>query len=213
MFRPPEEAGGVAPAPNRTRFLLTQGEAWGAETLVMFDLAQAIAEKPPVMVIMIAQVALSEILHSVRRDWRVLMIAGTKGTAGELAAQWTAKVAKDDNPLIAEILADGDLHAFPIGDPPEVLARRIGRELSGKCGSGSGRSGDPAGIGDEDERWALASVLGKLGTGVFQVAGGALVAPSRPARLPASWRRAPAGRRSTISSPTRSPTRMNGWST
>jgi hypothetical protein len=77
------------------------------------------------------QVALSEILHAVRRRWRVLIIAGSKGTADDLLAQWTAKVAKDDDPLIAEILADGDLHAFPIGDPPELLARRIGRELGG----------------------------------------------------------------------------------
>jgi N-acyl-D-aspartate/D-glutamate deacylase len=33
--------------------------------------------------------------------------------------------------------------------------------------------GDPAGHCDDDERWELASVLGELGTGVFQVAGGA----------------------------------------
>jgi N-acyl-D-aspartate/D-glutamate deacylase len=33
--------------------------------------------------------------------------------------------------------------------------------------------GDPAGVGDDDERWELASVLAALGTGVFQVAGGA----------------------------------------
>ncbi len=33
--------------------------------------------------------------------------------------------------------------------------------------------GDPAGVRDDAERWALASVLGELGTGVFQVAGGA----------------------------------------
>ncbi len=33
--------------------------------------------------------------------------------------------------------------------------------------------GDPAGVCDDDERWALAGVLGELGTGVFQVAGGA----------------------------------------
>ncbi|HEX3864312.1 MAG TPA: amidohydrolase family protein [Stellaceae bacterium] len=33
--------------------------------------------------------------------------------------------------------------------------------------------GDPAGHCDNDERWALASVLGELGTGIFQVAGGA----------------------------------------
>lgn len=127
-------AGGRVPlAPNHTHFVLTQGVGWGAETPVMFDLAQAIAGKLPVLVVMIGggQVALSEILHAVRRQWRVLIIAGSKGAADELLAQWTAKVAKDDDPLIAEILADGDLHAFPIGDPPEALERRIGRDLGG----------------------------------------------------------------------------------
>jgi predicted Rossmann-fold nucleotide-binding protein len=129
------EAAGerVALAPNHTHFVLTLGETWGAETTVMFDLAQAIAGKRPVIVVMIGggQGTLSEILHAVRRHWRVLIIAGSKGAADELLAQWTTKVAKDDDPLIAEILADGDLHAFPIGDPPEVLGRRIGRELGG----------------------------------------------------------------------------------
>ena len=33
--------------------------------------------------------------------------------------------------------------------------------------------GDPAGVPDDAERWALATVLAELGTGVFQVAGGA----------------------------------------
>jgi N-acyl-D-amino-acid deacylase len=33
--------------------------------------------------------------------------------------------------------------------------------------------GDPAGVGPDEERWELASVLGELGTGIFQVAGGA----------------------------------------
>src|SRR5439155_21371750 len=33
--------------------------------------------------------------------------------------------------------------------------------------------GDPAGVPDDAERWALASVLGELGTGVVQVAVGA----------------------------------------
>jgi hypothetical protein len=127
------DGGRVALAPNHTHFVLTQGEVWGAETPVMFDLAQAIAGKLPVIVVMIGggQVALSEILHAVRRHWRVLIIQGSKGVADELLAQWTTKIAKDNDPLIAEILADGDLRAFPIGDPPEALARRIGRELGG----------------------------------------------------------------------------------
>lgn len=33
--------------------------------------------------------------------------------------------------------------------------------------------GDPAGVGSDEERWALGSVLAELGTGIFQVAGGA----------------------------------------
>jgi hypothetical protein len=42
---PVEEAGDrVALAPNHTHFVLTRGEQWGDETLVMFGLAQAIAE-------------------------------------------------------------------------------------------------------------------------------------------------------------------------
>ena len=76
----------VALAPNHTHFVLTEGEVWGAETPVMFDLAQAIAAKLPVIVVMIGggQVALSEILNAVRRHWRVLIIQGSKGIADEL---------------------------------------------------------------------------------------------------------------------------------
>ena len=33
--------------------------------------------------------------------------------------------------------------------------------------------GDPAGVANDEERWALGNVLGELGTGIFQVAGGA----------------------------------------
>ena len=33
--------------------------------------------------------------------------------------------------------------------------------------------GDPAGVGNDEERWELATVLAELGTGIFQVAGGA----------------------------------------
>ena len=129
-----EASGGrVALAPNHTHFVLTHGEKWGDETPVMFDLVQAIAGKLPITVVMIGggPATLSEILHAVRRYWRVLIIAGSRGAADELLAQWTTKIAKDDDPLIAEILADGDLHAFPINNPPEALVRRISRELGG----------------------------------------------------------------------------------
>ena len=131
---PVESDGGrVALAPNYTHFVLTEGHVWGAETPMMFDLAQAIAGKLPVIMVLIGggPVALSEVLNAVRRRWCVLIVQGSKGIADELLAQWKTEVVENDDPLIAEILADGDLHAFPMSDPPEALARRIGRELGG----------------------------------------------------------------------------------
>jgi hypothetical protein len=76
------DSGRAALAPNHTHFVLTQGEVWGAETPVMFDLAQAIAGNLQVIVVMIGggQVALSEILHAVRRHWRVLIIQGARAS-------------------------------------------------------------------------------------------------------------------------------------
>jgi len=62
--------------------------------------------------------------------------------------------------------------------PEEIAAmQRLIREamIDGALGFSTAPKdrGDPAGHCDDDERWALASVLGELGTGVFQVAGGA----------------------------------------
>ena len=62
--------------------------------------------------------------------------------------------------------------------PEEMAAmRRLIREAmqDGALGFSTAPKdrGDPAGVADDAERWALASVLGELGTGVMQVAGGA----------------------------------------
>lgn len=64
----PVEADGVrvALAPNHTHFVLTQGEVWRAETPVMFDLAQAIAGKLQIVVMIGGgQVTLSEIFWTI----------------------------------------------------------------------------------------------------------------------------------------------------
>src|SRR6202049_505468 len=49
----------------------------------------------------------------------------------------------------------------------EMYAGALGFSTGPKDG------GDPAGVCHDDERWELATVLGELGTGIFQVAGGA----------------------------------------
>ncbi len=62
-------------------------------------------------------------------------------------------------------------------DDEMAAMKRLIREAM--CAGGLGFStapkdrGDPAGVCDDDERWELASVLAELGTGIFQVAGGA----------------------------------------
>jgi N-acyl-D-amino-acid deacylase len=61
---------------------------------------------------------------------------------------------------------------------PEELEtmRRLVREgmLAGALGFSTAPGGrrDPAGVATDEERWALGSVLGELGTGLFQVSGG-----------------------------------------
>ena len=62
--------------------------------------------------------------------------------------------------------------------PDEIAAmRKLVREAmyDGALGFSTAPKdrGDPAGVGNDEERWALGSVLGELGTGIFQVAGGA----------------------------------------
>jgi hypothetical protein len=61
--------------------------------------------------------------------------------------------------------------------PDELEAmKRLVREgmLAGALGFSTAPAGrrDPAGVAPDEERWALGSVLGELGTGLFQVSGG-----------------------------------------
>lgn len=73
--------------------------------------------------------------------------------------------------------------------------------------------GDPAGVGTDAERLALADVLGELGTGVMQVSAAPREAPRRHARWPATSPREPVARPSTTSLPSRSNALRSGRST
>src|SRR2546422_9615804 len=69
-----------------------------------------------------------------------------------------------------------------------MLAGALGFSVANFVGQGEGLFGVkvPSSVATDDERYALGSVLGELGTGVFQVSGGAPggfrgPAPSAPA--------------------------------
>jgi hypothetical protein len=76
--------------------------------------------------------ARQEVLASVRRRWPVVVVEGSGGLADELAGYCRqpleARQAVDD-PVLAEILADGDLDLFPARAPVEGLARLITQRL------------------------------------------------------------------------------------
>ncbi len=124
--------------PGLTHLVLTPGADWGAELRAKIDLAQALADGKPVMMVVIGGGAgtAAEVLHAVRRGWPVLVVKGSGGAADQLASQWRARKADGDDPVIAEILADGNLTCITlganVGEAVETMARQVLRQSGGE---------------------------------------------------------------------------------
>ena len=134
-----------------SHLLITSGAAWGDELAAKVDLVQALvaapaaaagaalpaqpAPRPMLLVIGGGQAALTEVLLAVRRGWPVLLVEGSGGAADALARQIKQGEADADDPVVAEILADGQLGSLTLGDKAagavEALARAVQRECGG----------------------------------------------------------------------------------
>ena len=123
-------------APGLSHLLLLPGSDLVAALRSRIDLAAAVADgKPVLMVVIGGDVSTApEVLQAVRRGWPVLVVDGSGGAADTLARQWRAGQADADDPLLAEILADGRLTCITLGDS-------VGGSLSGSRGAGRGASG------------------------------------------------------------------------
>lgn len=125
------------PLPGLTHLLLTPGGPWGSELRLKAEVAQAVADGKPVLMVLIggAEPALAEVLQAVRRRWPVLVVNGSGGAADALAAQWKARSAQDDDPVVAEILADGNLTCITlgekVGETVETMVRQVLRQSGG----------------------------------------------------------------------------------
>ena len=125
-------------AAGLTHLLLTAGGEWGSEQRIKIDLAQALAAGKPVLMVVIGGGASSaaEVLHAVRRRWPVLVVKRSGGAADELARQWEARKADGDDPVLAEIVADGNLACITLGDnvaaAVETMARQVLRQSGGE---------------------------------------------------------------------------------
>lgn len=82
---------GVPLEENHSHFILADCSQWGCETGLMMTVAETLAGDGHVVMVLAGggQVATSEALEAVRRNWPVFAIAGTGGLADSLLGLWT----------------------------------------------------------------------------------------------------------------------------
>ena len=110
--------------PNHSHFVLVDGNEWGSETETLFELAAAF--KVPVLAILVngGAIAKDELLQSVRRSWPVIVIEGSGRLADEVAAL-KEQPSQIEDPVLAEIVEEGDLRIFPITGALEDFERML----------------------------------------------------------------------------------------
>ncbi|QRN94457.1 DUF4231 domain-containing protein [Archangium violaceum] len=129
---PPAEADGRAPLDeHHTHFVLVETDTWGGETPTLFALASALADGLPVTVVLVngGDISRDEVLRAVRQGWPVVVIEGSGRLANALALLMSQPLSPVADPVLAEIIADGDLCRFPLDGPPQDFERLLKREL------------------------------------------------------------------------------------
>src|SRR6185369_12312647 len=148
----PGEPGGtnVALEPNHSHFVLVEGSEWGAETATIYNLISALASKEsglperrvrkqapeepanrvPALAILASggSIARDEVLRAVRNNLPLIVIEGSGGVADQIAAAWNQRETLPEDPVMAEIVADGDVHLHSLSNPVKGVERLIIRE-------------------------------------------------------------------------------------
>jgi len=103
--------------PNHSHFVLVEGNAWGNETNVIFKLVSALRNSKAPAVALLAgggAVTKDEALQAVRQNIPLFIVEGSGGTADEIANVWRTKPEIHDDPVMAEIIADGRIELHPL---------------------------------------------------------------------------------------------------
>lgn len=117
--------------PNHSHFVLVRGEAWGSETNILFRLASTFASDIPVLVVLVngGEITKQELLQAVRRRWPIVVIQGSGRLADELATAFQAHAPSAGDPVLAELVGDGDISLFPLEGAPDGFERLVARQL------------------------------------------------------------------------------------
>ena len=132
------QADAVPPVPGLTHLLLTTAGPWGSELRTKIDVAAALAGPQPGLLVVVGggDDLMVEVRQAVRYRWPVLVVKGSGKAADALATQWESGTATDDDPVVAEILADGHLTCVAlgekVGETVETLTRQVLRGTGGE---------------------------------------------------------------------------------
>jgi hypothetical protein len=118
--------------PNHSHFVLVDSDKWGDETETMYDLAATLAQDVPVVTVLVngGSISRQEVLRSVRAGWPVVVLAGSGRLADEIATLWQEKPDFIPDPVVAEIIADGDIHLFPMESAIAGFERTLERVIA-----------------------------------------------------------------------------------
>lgn len=132
------EADAVPPVPGLTHLLLTTAGPWGSELRTKIDVAVALAGPKPGVLVVVGggDDLMVEVRQAVRHRWPVLVVKGSGVAADALVSQWESGIAIDDDPVVAEILADGNLTCVAlgekVGEAVETVTRQVLRGTGGE---------------------------------------------------------------------------------
>jgi hypothetical protein len=117
--------------PNHSHFVLVESNEWGGETDVMFQLAQALAEATPVVVVLAngGTITKDEVLRSVRQGWPIIVVEGSGGLANKIAELYGNGHPFADDPVLTEIVTNGDIHLIPLSGSIGEIERLIAHQF------------------------------------------------------------------------------------
>lgn len=126
-------AAGTPLEPNHSHFVLVDGNTWGSETSTMFNLAKALIGNAPGVAVLAGggPVSKDEVLRAVRQELPLIVVDGSGGLASDVAKAWKQRETLPDDPVMAEIIADGEIHVHLLSNSVKGIERLIVRELGG----------------------------------------------------------------------------------
>lgn len=117
--------------PNHSHFVLVEADKWGEETEMMYELAHIFSQGCPSVALLIngGGIAKREVLYCVRQRRPIVVLEGSGRVADEVANALRSKSSSLSDSAIAEIVADGDLHLFPVTGSVVALEQLMERLL------------------------------------------------------------------------------------